>query len=285
MITDLYFKSSFPCSAFYLFARGYSTAKASLINEEKGIFELPLLDFSVETGHSDPSFRVYPWIPLDQIDANVNDLQCRVVVLNEEYTYVYPRDTAEMLKLFERFCANIEETSYSIMINNMLERYIGLDNYLDTLQRHTVCHHEHFRRVKCVNPTKSARIYFQSQVDKYSKQIFEKFKGVNEELACVYLSKFPFSNEVEYLLNTHIGELLENIPEDFSTFFPSFTAQRTKLKESYRGTFGVDGFLIRAIDKCLRRYLHLFVLSEPTLTLATKSGSFSSSKLLNCFEN
>ncbi|EFC44460.1 predicted protein [Naegleria gruberi] len=288
LVTDLNFKSSCPCSAYFLFSRGYSGKDRFLREEQEGIHSLPYVDFSMETGLPGPSFRVYPHVPLDKIDSEVKEFDCTIVSTDEEYSLVYPRDSNRMISLFESYCASIDETYYSFVITGLLERYLGLDSYIGYVKDQTVFHH-HFRRSKCVNPSTSARIYFQSQVDKYAKHVFESFKGngISEEFICNQLAKFPSKSEVEHLLQTPVTKLFESVsnPNDANEYMKNFESQRTKLKNSYRGTFKVDGFLIRAIDKCLRRYLYLYVFCEPTLSDATKSCSFTSSKFSKLFSH
>ncbi|KAG2378743.1 hypothetical protein C9374_007891 [Naegleria lovaniensis] len=190
-----------------------------------------------------------------------------------------------MIDMFETFCIRTHEAyTVDIPFSNIMGGRFNLDFALSYAHSKsgdcTNCqlgqipmYHMHYQRTNCVDLQYSIRLYYQKRVDYLVHKLMSCFDRnelqANATLICSALSQYPSPEEISHLLRDS-SDYQEIFPFDD----PSYAQQRStvfvelkkKIWNAYRGTFKTESSLVRAIDKCIRRYIHLFVVAQPHMT-------------------
>jgi len=135
----------------------------------------------------------------------------------------------------------------------------------------------------CVDVFMSSRLFFQQQVSSISKKVSiplqQELNGSQKKQLCKHLSKFTSNEEMVKLFSTNVDEYQWNLSyNDYNNYIKL----KDKLLKKYEGMkFYRDWTLERAVENCVRRYLNMIILGQPTLASITTKSDISSKCISN----
>ena len=260
---DLFFTSIMPCTAFLRYYQGYSMVfDEEKISDPTGkrIF-LPFIDYGVERIYHNNFFQVHPFVCFG-LNSMVRQLDCivRVSIGNklEERELTYPRDINIILEMMESYFTNVDfDIRSEFPYKGSPEIHLGLTQTQNDFS--TPLNKVYIRR-NCLDPACCLRYYYQNAVQVSVKQLLKGLTRTPKTL-CRYLAGFPTNKEIAQLFETS-GRPFQNM-DDFNPEASVFLQGMWSLYKDK--TFNPDKTLERSIDKCLRRYLNMLIISQPTL--------------------
>lgn len=312
LIIDTIFSSNLPVTAYSFLMGGNNTLNWDVLpNTDERIF-IPYLDFfqGYNRGYKDQYFQIHPYAHPDEFltwNSNscevVQQLKC-VIKYKYEETFttfseemvkdvIYPQDLDIITEMFESFMMKTDVISYGLPVmkfgGNRFDYIFSLKFNLNHIQNTY-----YFNRLKCVNLHYSLRYYYQKKVDRDVHVLVKKITQLigssprisqkQVEMICNKLAQYPSKKEIQHLasigttplsfnhLYQHKFYMAANLLEQFTNLMNDLASEGNK------GFKCEKSHLIKGIDKCVRRYIHLYIISQPhfiTFTTATFHSKYN----------
>ncbi|KAG2382427.1 hypothetical protein C9374_005629 [Naegleria lovaniensis] len=293
LLVDMIFKSNMPLTAYSLLKKGYthSLPNEQFSNTDETIY-FPYIDFSLgqNRGYYCRFFQIHPHVTLNEEALQQNNngkptqLRCLIkyqscvyysqIIVEESKQVIYPRDLNVMTKTFETFCILTQEAMkvqvpFHRLEGNAFYHDFQLDKTPNSLQDVSQMSFRtenlYFTRPYCMNSHYCVRILYQKRVDQLvhamMKHHFDRDQLTQcTQAICSELANYPSKQEISHLL-CRSSKFQDIFP--FDDFQKLSDRLKQKIWKAYRGQFKMEHSLVKSIDKCIRRYIHLFVLSQP----------------------
>ncbi|EFC47106.1 predicted protein [Naegleria gruberi] len=263
-IYSILFNSNNPLTSFLDI--GFDTCKKPTEDEN---YKFSSYSYNVELVNERYRTEQINFDPFVKINENTKQVGCYVYNYNAAYPYLttnygtdlyLPKDYPKLLNEFEKlFVSHLFRTS---IVRPFLTRVFYLYNQENN---------PWYQGRNILNTPYSIRLYFQKRVQKSIDFIYKKLK--NKHTSChVDLSIYPTREEMEHLFNENVTKTATLLEDPYIQYSEMYFNLMKKMWNRYKSVkFHKEKLFIRAIDKCFRRYINLFILSQPSYIFFTET--------------